>query len=46
MRAIITGGTGFIGTALGAELYQAGHEVVLLSRNPNKHLKYISMLTY
>ncbi len=42
MRAIITGGTGFIGTALGAELYQIGHEVVLLSRNPNKHLNVLS----
>jgi uncharacterized protein len=32
-RIIITGGTGFIGSALGFELASAGYEVVLLSRN-------------
>lgn len=34
MRVIITGGTGFIGQNLAAELAAAGDEVVLLSRNP------------
>jgi uncharacterized protein len=37
MRAIITGGTGLIGSRLAASLAQAGHEVVVLSRNPGKH---------
>lgn len=36
MRVIITGGTGFIGRALAAELSAASYEVVLLSRNPAK----------
>lgn len=34
MRVIITGGVGFIGRLLAAELAGAGYEVVLLSRNP------------
>jgi uncharacterized protein len=34
MRVIITGGTGFIGRQLAANLAGAGHEVVVLSRNP------------
>ncbi len=33
-RTILTGGTGLIGRALAAELVAAGHEVVVLSRNP------------
>jgi len=36
MRAIITGGTGFIGRALVAELREHGWEIVVLSRNPGK----------
>ncbi len=36
MRVIITGGTGFIGRQLAAELLAAGYEVVALSRNPGK----------
>ena len=36
MRVIITGGTGFIGRNLAADLAGSGHEVVLLSRNPAK----------
>ena len=36
MRAIITGGTGLIGRALTAELAAHGHEVVILSRNPER----------
>lgn len=34
MHVIITGGTGFIGRALAADLAGAGYEVSLLSRNP------------
>jgi uncharacterized protein len=41
MRIIITGGTGLIGRALAADLaaadLAAGREVVILSRNPQKH---------
>ncbi len=36
MRIIITGGTGFIGRQLAAELLGTGYEVVVLSRNPAK----------
>lgn len=37
MKIIITGGTGMIGTPLSAALAQAGHEVIVLSRNPSRH---------
>jgi len=36
MRVIITGGTGLIGRALAAELGADGHEVIVLSRSPEK----------
>ena len=36
MRVIITGGTGLIGSALAADLAKDGHEVVVLTRNPDK----------
>lgn len=36
MRAIITGGTGFIGRALVAELQEHDWEIVILSRNPGR----------
>ena len=36
MRVIITGGTGLIGRALTASLAADGHEVVILSRSPEK----------
>lgn len=36
MRIIITGGTGLIGSALAEELDKYGHEVIALSRNPQK----------
>ncbi len=36
MRAIIAGGTGFIGQALVRELRDAGWEIVVLSRSPSK----------
>lgn len=36
MRVIITGGTGLIGRALTEDLIQAGHEIVILSRNPDR----------
>jgi len=36
MRVIITGGTGLIGKALANSLAKDGHEIIVLSRNPNK----------
>lgn len=36
MRVIVTGGTGSIGIPLSNSLIQAGHEVFVLSRNPNR----------
>lgn len=33
-RVLITGGTGFLGSALAKQMAQSGYEVVLLSRNP------------
>lgn len=37
MRVIITGGTGMIGSALSEDLARAGHEIIALSRSPDKH---------
>ncbi len=36
MRVIITGGTGLIGRALTQSLVQDGHEVIVLTRNPDQ----------
>lgn len=36
MRILITGGTGFIGCHLVNPLLNAGHQITVLSRNPNK----------
>jgi uncharacterized protein (TIGR01777 family) len=36
MRVIITGGTGLIGRALSADLAADGHEVIVLSRTPER----------
>ena len=36
-RIVITGGTGFIGTALSRSLTDTGYEVVVLSRKPKQH---------
>jgi uncharacterized protein (TIGR01777 family) len=36
MRIVITGGTGLIGSALAGDLGGAGHEVVVLTRDPDK----------
>jgi uncharacterized protein len=41
MRVIITGGTGLIGRALAQDLLSDGHEVILLSRSPEKRDKEI-----
>jgi uncharacterized protein len=37
MRVIITGGTGFIGGNLATGLVKEGNEVIILSRNPERH---------
>jgi uncharacterized protein (TIGR01777 family) len=37
MRYIITGGSGIIGSRLTESLVADGHEVIILSRNPDKH---------
>lgn len=37
MRIIITGGTGLIGTELAREMAADGHEIIVLSRNPDRH---------
>ncbi len=37
MRILMSGGTGFIGRALTKELLARGHQVTILSRNPQKH---------
>jgi uncharacterized protein (TIGR01777 family) len=36
MRILITGGTGLIGRTLAANMLAGGHEVIVLSRNPDK----------
>lgn len=36
MKVLITGGTGLIGSRLAAELVQGGHEVVVLTRRPER----------
>jgi len=36
MRILITGGTGLIGRALAADLVREGHEVIVLSRHPER----------
>ena len=36
MRIVITGGSGLIGAALAREMGEAGHEVVVLSREPSR----------
>jgi uncharacterized protein (TIGR01777 family) len=36
MRFLITGGTGFLGRALTASLSKDGHQVIILSRQPNR----------
>ena len=36
MRVIITGGTGLIGRAVSSNLLDDGHDVIVLSRNPDR----------
>ncbi|WP_409253166.1 TIGR01777 family oxidoreductase [Bacillus sp. SCS-153A] len=37
MKAVISGGTGFVGSALTEELLDNGYKVSILTRNPDKH---------
>jgi uncharacterized protein len=39
MRLIITGGTGVIGSELAEAMIYEGHEVIVLSRNPDRNLE-------
>ncbi len=39
MKVLMTGGTGLIGSELGLELTKAGHELVILTRNPTNSYK-------
>lgn len=43
MKVLITGGTGLIGSALARSLVQDGHEVVVLTRNPNKDKQKVGL---
>ncbi len=38
MNILITGGSGFIGRTLAAHLLEAGHKIIILSREPTKHI--------
>jgi len=40
MKILITGGTGFIGSALTRSLIEQGYEVSVLSRNPDSVAKH------
>jgi NADH dehydrogenase len=42
MNVLVTGGTGFVGRAIVAELHRAGHAIHLLARNP--HSRTVSSL--
>ncbi|GGD20394.1 TIGR01777 family oxidoreductase [Pontibacillus salipaludis] len=49
MRIAITGGTGFVGTHITRHFVHQGHEVYVLTRNPDKHpntdqVKYVGWL--
>ena len=41
MRIVVTGGTGMIGRPLVASLAAGGHEVIVLSRNPATHRRFL-----
>ena len=50
MKIAITGGTGFVGRALTEELLSHEHEILILTRNPDKHkartgVKYVKWLS-
>ncbi|HEY1406639.1 MAG TPA: NAD-dependent epimerase/dehydratase family protein, partial [Spirochaetota bacterium] len=36
MKVYLTGGTGFIGSYIAKELSDAGHEIIILAKNPDK----------
>lgn len=46
MKVIITGGTGFIGTALTSSLVARGHEVYVIDRSPHLHTELVGVTYY
>jgi uncharacterized protein (TIGR01777 family) len=46
MKVIITGGTGFIGTALTSELVARGHHVAVIDRSPQRHTELPGVTYY
>ena len=46
MKILITGGTGFVGSALTARLLTAGHEVTVIGSSPQCRLPAHPQLTY
>ncbi len=43
MKLLITGATGFVGTKLCHKLFEANHELIILTRNPDKARKHFSL---
>ena len=46
MKVIITGGTGFIGTALTSALIARGHTVAVIDRSPHLHTELVGVTYY
>jgi hypothetical protein len=46
MKVVITGGTGYVGTALSRALVAAGHEVVVLTRGPSGSTAGVRAVTW
>jgi len=46
MKIIITGGTGLIGTALSQSLQKKGHQITIVSRNPQQLLPGVRIISW